>query len=463
MTWEETIEKQRRFFAGGTTRKGTFRRRALERLRREILCREEEIFRALEADLGKSPVEAYAAEISQVLEEIRCQEKGLERWSRPRPVAASLAQQPGIGWRVPEPLGCVLVLSPWNYPFQLALCPAVAAIAAGNCVTIKPSRKSPATSWLLKELVEACFEPWYVQVLPTGEEINSRVLECRFDHIFFTGGAAAGRRVMAAAARFLTPVTLELGGKSPCLVDETADLPMAARRIAWGKWLNAGQTCVAPDYVLVQASVKDRLVEELKKAIRRQYTAFPCANSQYPRIVNQAQFDRLQGLLEGQRLLFDGGEEAGLLKMGPKLVDSPSWDSPLMKEEIFGPILPILPYRQLDQAIRWVRERPKPLALYLFTRSRAHQRQVWRKLSFGGGCVNDTVIQLASPRLPFGGVGESGMGAYHGRAGFDAFTHYKSILWKPAGWEIPLRYPPYSGRQLAVIRAVYEGRDRAAR
>ena len=450
------LENQRTFFASGLTRTAEYRLAALERLRRGIIRREEEILAALEADLGKCPEEGYMAEVAMVLEEIRCLQKHLRRWMAPRPVLPSAAQQPGMAWIAPEPLGCVLVLSPWNYPFQLALSPAVGAIAAGNCVTIKPSRRSPAVARQLEELIGACFPPDYVRVLPVGLDTNRQVLEEAYDHIFFTGGVETGRMVMAAAARHLTPVTLELGGKSPCIVDETADLPAAARRIAWGKWLNSGQTCVAPDFVLVHSSVYWQLVRELKKAIIRLYTGSPCANAHYPRIVSREHWDRLCGLLEGQKLLYDGGEDPNLLKMGPKLVENPSWDSPLMTQEIFGPILPILPYDNLDRAIARLRRRPKPLALYLFTRCAFHRQKVWENLSFGGGCVNDTVIHLASSRLPFGGVGASGMGAYHGEASFRLFSHYRSTLWKPARLELPLRYPPHPPRRLALMRRLYE-------
>lgn len=458
MKEEFGLEEQRKFFAGGLTRTAEFRLGALEKLRQEIIRREDEILAALEKDLGKCPGEAYAAEVAMVLEEIRDQKKHLRRRMAPRMVPASAAQLPGMGWVAPEPLGCVLVLSPWNYPFQLALSPAVGAIAAGNCVTIKPSRRSPAVARVLEELIAACFPPDYVQVLPAGLETNRKILECRFDHIFFTGGVETGRKVMEAAARHLTPVTLELGGKSPCIVDETAHIPSAARRIAWGKWLNSGQTCVAPDYVLVHSSVYWQLVRELRKAVIRLYTGAPCANAQYPRIVSEEHWDRLKGLLEGQKLLYDAGEDRALLKMGPKLVENPAWNSPLMTQEIFGPILPIIPYDSLDRVIARLRRRPKPLALYLFTRCEMNRRKVWGNLSFGGGCVNDTVIHLASTRLPFGGVGESGMGAYHGKASFDVFSHYRSTLWKPSSMELPLRYPPYTPRSLAWMRRLFEGK-----
>ena len=455
------VSNQHAHFRSGATLPVAARLDALDRLRRNILAMQPDIEAALQTDLGKHPYEGYFCEIGQVLEELSYLRSHLRRWAKPQRVHTPMTLFPAKSRRYPQPYGVVLVMSPWNYPFMLSMTPVLGAIAAGNCVILKPSAYAPATSKVLSQLIAATFEPQYVAVVEGGRAENSALLDQHVDYIFFTGGVTVGKEVMRRAAQNLIPVTLELGGKSPCIVDETADLALAAKRIVFGKFLNAGQTCVAPDYVLVQQTVKDQLVEQLKKALHDALGDAPLSNPEYGKIVNDKHYRRILGLLEGQTILLGGQARDG--KIAPTLLDQVDPQSPVMQEEIFGPVLPILSYTTPQEVVDFVSSREKPLALYLFTRSRAHQRQVWRELSFGGGCVNDTVIQLASPRLPFGGVGESGMGAYHGRAGFDAFTHYKSTLWRPAGWEIPLRYPPYSSRQLAVIRAVYEGRDRGAR
>ena len=357
---------------------------------------------------------------------------------------------PAKSRRYPQPYGVVLVMSPWNYPFMLSLTPVLGAIAAGNCVILKPSAYAPATSKVLSQLIAATFEPQYVTVVEGGRAENSALLDQRVDYIFFTGGVTVGKEVMRRAAQNLIPVTLELGGKSPCIVDETADLALAAKRIVFGKFLNAGQTCVAPDYVLVQQTVKDQLVEQLKKALHDALGDDPLSNPEYGKIVNDKHYRRILGLLKGQTILLGGQAQDG--KIAPTLLDQVDPQSPVMQEEIFGPVLPILSYTTPQEMVDFVSSREKPLALYLFSRSRAMQELVTSCLSFGGGCFNDTILHLATPYMPFGGVGNSGMGAYHGKASFDTFTHYKSILVGGQHVDVPLRYHPYTPSKINLLK-----------
>jgi len=452
MDVEKLLAGQRAFFATGAARDVDYRLWALGRLEEAVSRREKELFRALHRDLRKSPMESYMTEVGILKSELSLLRKNLRRWARPRVVPAPLAQFPAVGKRYPQPYGQVLVMAPWNYPVQLSLVPLAEALAAGNTVILKPSEDAPATSELLAALIGEILPPEYAAVVQGDRAVGESLLRQRFDYIFFTGGPAVGRLVMEAASRHLTPVTLELGGKSPCIVDETADLPLAARRIAFGKLLNSGQTCVAPDYVLVQEGVKEQLMGLLKRSIQDFFGPAPLRDPDLPRIVNQRRFDQLARLLEGQRVVFGGGCRRDGLLIEPTLVDSPEPGSPLMQEEIFGPILPVLPYRTLEDAIAFVNAREKPLALYLFSRDREAQRRVLAETSSGGSCVNDTVVQLSVPGLPFGGVGQSGMGAYHGKAGFDTFTHYRSVLCRGNRPDLPVRYPPYNKKKLAVVR-----------
>lgn len=452
MELEKLLSCQREFFATGATGDLDYRLWALGRLADAVDRREKELLRALWRDLRKSPMEGYMTEVGVLKAELSLLRKNLRRWARPRTVPAPLAQFPAVGRIYPQPYGQTLVLSPWNYPVQLSLLPLAGALAAGNTVVLKPSEDAPATSALLSAMLEDIFRLEYVAVVQGGREVGEAVLEKRFDYIFFTGGPAVGRAVMEAASRHLTPVTLELGGKSPCIVDRTADLPLAARRIAFGKFLNSGQTCVAPDYLLVQEEVKEELMRLLKQSIREFFGPAPLRDPRLPRIATRRRFDQLTKLLEGQRVVFGGTCRREGLLIEPTLVDSPDPDSPLMQEEIFGPILPVLSYGKLEEAIAFVKSREKPLALYLFTQDRQARRRVLSETSSGGACVNDTVVQLTVPGLPFGGVGQSGMGAYHGKATFDTFTHYRSVLLRGNRPDIPLRYPPYNGKKLAVVR-----------
>lgn len=444
MDIKEVLKRQREFFAEGVTRDLDYRRRALLKLRNAIRDHENEISDALYKDLGKSGYEAYETEIGLVYSEITYMLKHMGSLARTKKVATPLSNFPSKSRIFREPYGSVLIMSPWNYPFQLTMVPLIGALAAGNCAVVKPSAYSPAVSAIIDKILGEIYSECYVHTVTGGREANQSLLAEKFDYIFFTGGKAVGRQVMEAASKHLTPVTLELGGKSPCIVDESADIPLAARRIVWGKFLNCGQTCVAPDYILVHKSVKDKLLTALARNIEALYGENPMDSKDYSRIVNEKHFDRLMALTEGEDLYYSGGYDRDRLKLGPVIIDNPSWDSKAMADEIFGPILPVIEFDDLRRVKKQIEARPKPLALYLFTRSKASMKYVTRNISFGGGCINDTIMHLATSNMPFGGVGESGMGNYHGSYSFMTFTHEKSVLRKSNLIDIPLRYPPYS-------------------
>ncbi|MCU0570472.1 MAG: aldehyde dehydrogenase [Oculatellaceae cyanobacterium Prado106] len=442
---QQLIRQQRDFFQTGQTQDLAFRRRQLKALQQATLNHEAEILAALKADLGKPVFEAYAADIGAI-REIRYALKNLTDWAKPRRVPTALAAFPARSEVRPEPLGLVLIISPWNYPFQLFVVPLVSAIAAGNCAIVKPSELAPQTSRAIANLIRQTFEPQYISVVEGGVETSQALLQERFDHIFFTGGTAIGKVVMTAAAQHLTPVTLELGGKSPCIVDRYLHLQHAARCITWGKFLNAGQTCVAPDYLLVHRSIKTELLAAIAQNLQTFYGANPAQSPDYARIVSARHFERLVGLLEGQKIVVGGERDAGDRYIAPTVLDGVSWDDAVMQEEIFGPILPILEYEDLGEAIAQINARPKPLALYLFSTDKATQNRVLRETASGGVGINEMIIQAALPTLPFGGVGLSGMGKSHGKAGFDAFSNAKGIVSKPAWFDLKLRYAPYGNR-----------------
>lgn len=451
---EEAVKRQRAFFEKGATLSLEFRTEQLKKLPVWIHAHEQEIYEALRRDLNKAPFECYATEIGIVLDEVQYMLKHLKGWMKAEYVRTPLTQFPSRCFRVAEPYGVVLIMSPWNYPFQLALAPLVGALAAGNCAVIKPSAYAPYTSALLSRMIRELYPAWLVYVVEGGREENTKLLAQRFDYIFFTGGVNVGKTVMRSAAEHLTPVTLELGGKSPCIVDETADIRLAARRIVWGKFLNAGQTCVAPDYLLVHSSVRERLTEAMKKEIRRQFGKDPLQNPDYPKIINEKHFQRLCGLMDGAQVVSGGRLQKESLKIEPTLLDQVSGESPVMQEEIFGPLLPILTFENIGEAVSFVKQREKPLALYLFTKSEENEKLVLTHTSYGGGCINDTVVHLATPHMPFGGVGGSGMGGYHGAASFETFSHKKSIMKKALWLDVPLRYAPYHGWTLSVLKKI---------
>lgn len=446
------VEKQRQFFLTHTTREIRYRREALKKLRAAIRKWEPRICAALEADLGKCAMETYMTEIGMVLAGLRDALRHLGSWSRPRRVMTPLAQFPSRSRVVPEPYGVSLIISPWNYPVLLCLDPLVAALAAGNCCVVKPSSMSPATSAVLAEMLGSIFPPAYVSVVLGGRESIGALLEQKFDYIFFTGSPKVGHVVMEAASRHLTPVTLELGGKSPCIVDETANIRIAARRIAFGKILNAGQTCVAPDYLMIHASRKEEFVTEYRTAVQEMLGDEPLQNKEFTHIINPRHFERLRGLMRDARPVVGGGCDAETLRIEPTLLDDITPSSAAMQEEIFGPILPMMIWEKWNDVEEFVLSRPRPLASYLFTNDSSTEKRFINNLSFGGGCVNDTIIHLAVHGLPFGGIGDSGMGAYHGKAGFDTFTHYKSVLTKSNRLDLPFRYHPYNGFKSKILR-----------
>lgn len=439
------LDKQRAYFRSGATLPLSFRIEQLKGLRAAVRKYEGEIAQALREDLGKSAYEGFMCESGLALSEITYMLRHLRGFARERTVPTSLSQFPARSFTKSVPYGNVLVMSPWNYPFLLTIDPLADAIAAGNTVILKPSAYAPATGRVLERLVADCFPEEYVAVVTGGRAENQHLLDQKFDMIFFTGSQAVGREVLRRAAEHLTPVVLELGGKSPCIVDASADLPLAAKRIVFGKYLNCGQTCVAPDYVLCERSVKDALLAEIKGQIRLQYGERPLENEDYGRIVNEKHFHRLCGLIRADKLAFGGEIDAQGLRIAPTVLDTDEGD-PAMEEEIFGPILPILTFDSFDDMLASLKTKAKPLALYIFSSDRAHIRRATDELSYGGGCINDVVIHLATSAMGFGGVGESGMGSYHGRSGFDAFSHRKSIVDKGTWLDLPMRYQPYGNR-----------------
>ncbi len=448
----EAVASLRERFDRGETRPLLWRREQLLRLRALLVQNEAALAEALRLDLGKSRTEALLTELSFVVGECDRALRELRRWVRPQRVATPLALQPGRSRIVKEPLGVVLVIAPWNYPVQLLFSPLVGALAAGNAVVLKPSEVSEHTSELLAKLVPRYLDSDAVCVVQGGAEVSEDLLQERFDHIFYTGNAATGRRVLRAAAEHLTPVTLELGGKSPCIIDSTARLKQAARSIAWGKYLNAGQTCVAPDYALVVDPLVPAFVRELERAVERFYGPDPRLSGDYGRIIHARHHARLTALLEGQRVAFGGSAHRDELYLAPTAVLDAADDSGLMTEEIFGPILPIRGVPDLDAAIDYVRQRAHPLALYLFSEAPSAQQRVVDELKAGGVCMNSTLLHLANPRLPFGGVGESGTGAYRGRATFDTFTHRKSVYVRSSWLDPRVLYPPYGSFKARWLR-----------
>jgi aldehyde dehydrogenase (NAD+) len=454
MNFAATVERQRAYFQTGATRPTAFRQRQLERLRAALQEHESLLCDALFADLRKSAYTAYSTELGLVLNEIRLALRSLPAWTAPQRRRTPLLAWPARGFILPEPYGVALIIGPWNYPLQLLLLPLVGAIAAGNCAVLKPSELAPRTAAVIAGLIKGSFPEEYVTVVEGERETAEALLRERFDCIFFTGSTGVGRAVMAAAARHLTPVTLELGGKCPCLVCADAPLEVVARRIAWGKFMNAGQTCMAPDFVLADQRIREPLVEALKRALREFYGDAPQKSQDYGRIVNRKHFDRLIGYLGSGQILYGGQHDAGDLYLAPTLLVGVAAEAPAMQEEIFGPILPVLEFTTIDQAVASLRDRPTPLALYLFTNDRATQQRVLASTRSGGVCLNDTVMHMVGHSLPFGGLGESGLGAYHGQASFACFTHQRSVLRRSFAFDPKLRYPP-PRVSLSALRRVY--------
>ena len=448
---ETILERQRAFFLSGATLPVEFRLKMLRRLYAAVKKYEPEIAAALQADLGKSEYESFMCESGFALSEIGYMIKHLRGYARRKVVCTPLAQFPSVSWRQPTPYGNVLIMSPWNYPFLLSVEPLCNALAAGNTAIVKPSAYSPATSALVERMLSECFPPEYVAVVTGGSRENAALLDMKFDFVFFTGSQAVGKEVLRHNAERLTPAVLELGGKSPCIVDETARIPLAARRIVFGKYLNCGQTCVAPDYILCDRRIKGQLIAEIRRQITVQYGQNPLDNPDYGRMVNRKHFDRVMGLIDRGKLAAGGGSNPDTLQIEPTVMDNVTFDDPVMGEEIFGPVLPILTYEKFADIFPMLAGRPKPLALYLFSQDKRRIRAVTQRISYGGGCVNDVVVHLATSEMGFGGVGESGMGSYHGRFGFEAFSHYKSILDKKTWLDLPMRYQPYDRKFTARL------------
>ncbi len=443
---QNLLEKQRIFYKSGATIPVDFRIKQLKKLYQAVKNYQTEINEALKTDLGKSHYEGFMCESGLVLTEISYMIRHTRKFAKRKTVLTPLSQFHSHSFKQAVPYGNTLIMSPWNYPFLLTLDPLVDSIAAGNTAIVKPSAYSPATSEIIKKIIKECFAPEYVAVVTGGRAENSVLLEQKFDFVFFTGSQAVGKEVLKHTAEHLTPAVLELGGKSPCIVDSTANIKLAAKRIVFGKYLNCGQTCVAPDYILCDKSIKDRFVHEVIKEIKKQYGDNPLNNKDYGKIINEKHFTRLCGLIEKNKVVIGGNADEKTLKIAPTVMDNVSYDDAVMGEEIFGPIMPIIAYDDFNAVIDKLKDKDKPLALYLFPKSKKNINRITKELSYGGGCINDVVIHLATSNMGFGGVGESGMGSYHGKDGFDAFSHYKSIVDKKTWLDLPMRYQPYKSK-----------------
>ncbi|QWH41332.1 aldehyde dehydrogenase [Bacillus mycoides] len=440
MSISSIVNKQKEYFYKGHTRSVETRKNNLKKLYDGIQRFEDEIFQALKLDLNKSVHESFTTEIGYVLKEISFQMKHISSWSKPKRVRTALTHFGSKGKVVPEPYGVTLIIAPWNYPFQLAIAPLVGALAAGNTVVLKPSELTPNVSKVLTRMLEELFPEELVSVVEGGAQESTALLKEPFDYIFFTGSVGVGKVVMEAAAKKLTPLTLELGGKSPCIVHKDAKLDVTARRIVWGKFLNAGQTCVAPDYMYVHSSVKEQLIEALRHEIAEQYGKDALQNDNYVRIVSERHFERLCTFLQDGKPVIGGNYTKETLHIEPTVLTNVTWQSAVMEDEIFGPILPIIEYDKIEEVIETIQHHPKPLALYVFSEDRKVQEKVSSNISYGGGCINDVVYHLATPYLPFGGVGSSGLGSYHGEQSFRTFSHYKSILSQSTAFDMKIRY-----------------------
>ena len=443
MNIDEVINKQREFFNTGKTKDVKFRLKHLKKLKNSIIANEGEIKKALKEDLNKSESESYMTEIGMTLSELSYDIRHVRGWSKNKRVGTPLAHFPARSFISKEPYGVALILSPWNYPFMLLIEPLIGAISAGNCAVLKPSEFAPNTANVIEKIVKECFEEEYVTVIQGDKDVSQSLIEKKFDYIFYTGGTRVGKIVMQEASKNLVPVTLELGGKSPCIIDEKYSMHLAAKRLLFGKLLNAGQTCIAPDYVLINKNVKDEFINELRKILKEFLGENPIENEDYPKIVNERHFKRLINLIDGENVLIGGKSDEKLLKIEPTILDNPKIDSKVMSEEIFGPILPVITYEKIEDAIEYIKKIEKPLALYMFTNDKKIQNKILNEISFGGGCINDTIIHIANSNMGFGGVGYSGIGNYHGKRSFDTFSHERSIT-KKYSLDLPMRYMPYN-------------------
>ena len=452
LTLKNILRDQQDYFYSGQTLSLAFRKAMLKKLYNVVKNSEHSIADALKSDLGKSEYESYMCEIGLVLSEITYMIKNLKRFASAKRVKTPLAQFKSKSFVLPSPYGNVLIMSPWNYPFLLTISPLCNALAAGNTVVVKPSAYSPATSAIVKKILEEAFEQKYVAVVTGGRAENQFLLKQKFNMVFFTGSQGVGKEVLRNCAEHLTPAILELGGKSPCIVDESAKIELAAKRIVFGKFLNCGQTCVAPDYILCHSSVKDALVKAIISEVKKQFGENPLTNANYGKIINQKHFERLLGLIDATKVVCGGDCNSETLQIEPTVMAGVTFDDAVMQEEIFGPILPILTYDDFNSTISALQLKQKPLALYIFSENKQNIDKALNSVSFGGGCVNDVVIHLATSEMGFGGVGESGMGAYHGEIGFNAFSHKKSIVSKATWMDLPMRYQPYTKKNEKLLR-----------
>ncbi len=446
------IEQQRAFFKTGKTRDVVFRLDALKKLKNAILKNETILEEALKADLGKSPFESYETEIGVAIKELNFHLRKLKRWMRPKRRPTPLALFPSRSKVYSEPFGNVLIMAPWNYPFLLLVQPLIGAISAGNTVLLKTSPYVPEYEKVIGRLIAETFPPEYIALVLGGREVNQLLFQQKFDYLFFTGSPQLGKLAMKAAAEHLCPVTLELGGKSPCVVTATADLKCAARRIVWGKFLNAGQTCVAPDYLLVHRSVKDQLLSLMKIEISKQFGTDPKASPDFPRIVNENAFDRLSGLLKQGRVVIGGETDRSMKYIAPTIIDEVQADFEVMQDEIFGPVLPVLTFETVDEAVGFISGKEKPLAMYIFSSDRKETAQLLQGTSAGGGCINDVIVHVANSNIPFGGVGNSGMGKYHGKHSFDTFSNQRAIVTTTTLIDLTVRYAPYSNWKTRLVK-----------
>lgn len=450
----DILKKQKEYFYKGETKNIDFRIKQLEKLKRAIKDNEGLIIEALHKDLRKSEFESYATEIGYIYDSIGYFMKNLRKWVKVKKVKTPRVHFGSKSYIYSEPYGSVLIVGPFNYPFQLTIEPLIGALSAGNCVVIKPSEYTTNVSKIVYKIIEENFHEKYIKVIEGGKEETSVLINSPFDYIFFTGSVAVGKIVMEAAAKNLVPVTLELGGKSPTIVHKDANIEVAAERIVWGKFMNVGQTCVAPDYILVHREIKDKLISKVIKKIKGFYGSNPKVSKDYGRIVNQKQLKRITALIDKDKVVFGGEEDIEDLYIAPTIMDTVTWEDKVMKEEIFGPVLPILEYEDLEEIIEKINNKPKPLALYLFTESGEVERKIVEKVSYGGGCINDTMTHLASPFLPFGGVGTAGLGSYHGQKSFETFSHMKSVLKKSTRVNFKFIFPPYTKEKIAILKRI---------
>ncbi|MEW7280528.1 aldehyde dehydrogenase family protein [Aquimarina sp. 2201CG1-2-11] len=454
MDYNKVIEQQRVFFDTHATKDVNFRIKELKRLKNVLKKNENILFEAIYKDFKKSSYETYATELSVIYNEIDTAIKNVKKWAKVKKKVAGLLNLPGLSYSIPEPYGTILVIGAWNYPYQLSLAPVVAAIAAGCTVILKPSEVSHHTSAMMTQLINQNFDPSFFKVIEGGVEETTALLEVKFDKIFFTGSVSVGKIIYQAAAKFLTPVTLELGGKSPAIITKDVNIDMTAKRLVWAKFLNAGQTCIAPDYVMVESSIQDRLLEAMKKHINS--ADYKIDNDNYTQIINEKNFDRLCDLIDVNKIYFGGSTNKEERMIAPTILTDVTFEDTIMQEEIFGPILPIITFDVVTEAIDEIKKLPKPLSCYVFTKNKTVKKEILKKISFGGGAINDAMMHFTEKSLPFGGVGDSGIGSYHGKYGFDTFSHYKSIIQKPFWIELNLKYSPYSSGKMKWLKRILE-------